>query len=195
MKKYKLLKDTPTLKAGIIFVEKGDNFNDYKELVQVVPDGCLNRPWFAVDEINNFDDWFEEIPEEHKRWRAKHNERYWCVDGRGGVYCSTEDGHMIDDYRFDTGSYFKTEEEAKAYKEYIIARQIILDDADGGRFSYGEDNWCPCYSKTFHKWVSVGGNTYYPGTIYFKTQKALQESLEEHKDQWEIVRKCEAGEE
>ena len=131
MKRYKLLKDTPAIKAGAIFEEQG-NFDDDKELVQVVSDGCLTKPWFAVSDIDNFDEWFEEIHKEHKRWRGKHNERYWCVDGRGGVYCSTEDGHSVDDYRFDTGSYFKTEEEAEAYKEYIIARQVILDDAEGG---------------------------------------------------------------
>ena len=67
MKKFKLLKDTPTVKAGTIFVEEGDNFNDYKELVQVVPYGCPNRPFFVVKEIINFDDWFEEIPEKYER--------------------------------------------------------------------------------------------------------------------------------
>lgn len=193
MKKYKLLKDTPTLKAGTIFVEEGDNFNDYKELVQVVPYGCPNRPFFAVSEINNFDDWFEEIPK-NKRWRAEYNEKYWCNDGNGGIYSSTEDGHKADSYRFLTGNYFKTEEEAEVYKEYLIAHQVLLDDAEGGKFSYGEENWCPCYSKTFHKWVSVGGSTYYPGTIYFKTREALGESLKEHRDQWETVRKYEMGE-
>ena len=193
MKKYKLLKDTPTIKAGTVFEEVVGDFDGLKALTRITPVGAKTSPQFTIKDIDNFDEWFEEIPK-NKRWRGKHNERYWCVDGRGGVYCSTEDGHSVDDYRFDTGSYFKTEEEAEAYKKYLLARQIILDDADGGRFSYGEDNWCPCYSKTFHQWISVSGNTYYPGTIYFKTQKALEESLESHKEQWKIVRKYEMGE-
>ena len=69
MKYYKLLKDTLTVKAGAIFEEEG-TFHDDKGLVQVVPDGCLNKPWFAVSDIDNFDEWFEEIPEKHERWRG-----------------------------------------------------------------------------------------------------------------------------
>ena len=56
MKRYKLLKDTPTLKAGTIFEER-ESPDEYKELGQVVADGCLTRPWLTVSEINNFDDW------------------------------------------------------------------------------------------------------------------------------------------
>lgn len=175
MKKYKLLKDTPDLKAGTVF-EESTNYFDTKFLINE----DLNYQ-FVIEKIENFDDWFEEI-HENKRWRAEYNEKYWCNDGNGGIYSSTEDGHRADSYRFLTGNYFKTEEEAEVYKEYLIAHQVLLDDAEGGKFSYGEENWCPCYSKTFHKWVSVGGSTYYPGTIYFKTREALGESLKEHRD-------------
>ena len=69
MKRYKLLKDTPTLKAGTIFEER-ESSDGYKELGQVVTDGCLTRPWLTASEINNFDDWFEEIPE-YKRRRVE----------------------------------------------------------------------------------------------------------------------------
>lgn len=193
MKRYKLLKDTPTLKAGTIFVEEGDNFNDYKELVQVVPNGCLNRPWFAVDEINNFNDWFEEIPE-YKRRRAEIGCKYYLIDDCGDIVYAHDYYSLADSYRYNTGNYGLTKEELEAKLKYDIARQTLLDDAHGGKFSYGEDNWCPCYSETFHKWISVGGNTYYPGTIYFKTREALEESLKNHKDQWGIVRKYETGE-
>ena len=192
MKRYKLLKDTPAIKAGAIFEEQG-NFDDDKELVQVVPDGCLTRPWFAVSDIDNFDEWFEELPR-YERWRAKRDEEYWCVDGRGDVRCSTEDGHSVDDYRFDTGSYFKTEEEAKAYKEYLIARQVLLDDAEGGKYFRKGCNWYAHYDNIRHKMDWDYDYSYYPGTIYFATQKAVEESLKKHKEQWDIVRKYETGE-
>lgn len=191
MKRYKLLKDTPTLKAGTIFEEKSDSYNG-KKLVEVVPDWCLIRPWFAVSDIGNFDDWFEEIPES-KRWRAEYNEKYWCNDGNGGIYSSTEDGHKADSYRFLTGNYFKTEEEAEVYKEYLLARQVILDDADGGRWSKDGCNWYTFYNGMN---LDMTDSTFYrPGTIYFQETKAILKSLEEHKEQWEIVRKYEMGEE
>lgn len=193
MKRYKLLKDTPTLKAGTIFVEEGDNFNDYKELVQVVPYGCPNRPFFVVSEIDNFDDWFEEIHDD-KRWRAEYGEKYWCTDGNGGIYSSTEDGHKADSYRFLTGNYFKTEEEAEVYKEYTIAHQVLLDDAEGGKFIPGKENWSSVYDDTDHLWRIQYYYLYHQGGICFRDKKSIEKSLETHKEQWEIVRKYEMGE-
>ena len=189
MKRYKLLKDTPNLKAGAIFEEQG-NYDDDKELVQVVSDGCLTKPWFAVSDIDNFDDWFEEVPG-NKRWRAKYGEEYWCIGGNGHTCHSTEDEHSTDSYRFCAGNYFKTEEEAETYKKYFLARQVLLDDAEGGKYSYGEENWCTYYSKYTQEWTGFDNDIYHPGMIYFRTGEALQKSLEEHKEQWETVRKYE----
>lgn len=190
MKKYKLLKDTPDLKAGTVF-EESTNYFDTKFLINE----DLNYQ-FVVEKIENFDDWFEEIPEEYKRCRVKRGVEYWYIN----EFCEPDSEYDnglngTDQSRYVIGNYFKTEEETRAYKEYLIASQVLLDDAKGGKFSYDEDNWCACYSKTFHKWVSITGNTYYPGTIYFKTREALEESLKNHNNQWTVVRKYEMGEE
>lgn len=157
MKRYKLLKDTPAIKAGAIFEEQG-NSDDDKELVQVVADGCLTKPWFAVSDIDNLDEWFEEIPE-YKRRRVR-GCLYYYIDDCGNITDRYDLSKSWDDYHYDTGNYGLTKKELETKREYDIARQVLLDDAEGGKFSYGEENWCPCYSKTFHKWVSVGGNTY-----------------------------------
>lgn len=195
MKKYKLLKDTPTIKAGTVFEEVVGDFDGLKALTRITPVGAKTSPQFTIKDIDNFDDWFEEIPE-FERWRAAYGETYVYISDDGSIAFDTENGDNIDRYRHNTGNYAKTDElELLSRKqEYLRARQVLLDDAEGGKFSYGEENWCPCYSKTFHKWVSVGGSTYYPGTIYFKTREALGESLKEHRDQWETVRKYEMGE-
>ena len=193
MKRYKLLKDTSTLKAGTIFVEEGDNFNDYKELVQVVPYGCPNRPFFAVKEINNFDDWFEEITES-KRWRAECGEEYWYAGAGGSICCDTEDGNVVDNHRFLTGNYFKTREEAETRKEYIIARQVLLDDAKGGKFMPGYKNIYALYDCEAEELKAIITCTYAPGAIFFHNNADLEKSLKEHKEQWEIVRKYEMGE-
>lgn len=108
---------------------------------------------------NILTDWFKEIPEESKRWRR--------------------------------------EEKTEDYIKYLMAREILLDDAEGGKFYYTNDNWlfetmdnwCAYYDDWDHKWVLDSDFAYYPGIIYFKTQKALKESLKRHKEQWDIVRK------
>lgn len=189
MKRYKLKKDAPCAKAGTVFEERVDEF-DGKILI--------NEEFkykIIVDCVDNFDDWLEEIPE-YKRWRAEYTEEYWCIGGSGNTHTSTEDGHRVDDYRFDTGSYFKTEEEAKAYKEYIIARQVLLDDAKGGKWKKDEMIFYAYYDHDIDEWIvdSDIDNIQTPGVIYFQNREDVRKSLKNHKEQWEIVRKYEMGE-
>lgn len=196
MKRYKLLKDTPTLKAGTIFEER-ESPDEYKELGQVVADGCLTRPWLTVSEINNFDDWFEEIPEKHERWRGGRGDSYYFIDDEGAIRHEIDTNDGMDNYRYNIGNYFKTEAEAEAesYKKYLTARQVLLDDAEGGKcIEYGK-NWHAYYdtiTKTYHPVHSI--SYFYPGIIYFRTEEALEKSLKEHEEQWKTVRKYEMGE-
>ena len=181
MKRYKLLKDTPTLKVGTIFEEREDP-DGYKELGQVVTDGCLTRPWLTVSEINNFDDWFEEIPEKHERWRGGRGDDYYFISDEG-VIC----------HEIDTNDGTKQELEDKL--EYNIARQTLLDDAEGGKCIEHGKNWHAYYdtiTKTYRPVCSI--SYFYPGIIHFRTEEALKKSLKEHEEQWDIVRKYEMGE-
>ena len=194
MKRYKLLKDTPTVKAGTIFEER-ESPDEYKELGQVVTDGCLTRPWLTVSEIDNFDEWFEEIPEKHERWRGGRGDSYYFIDDEGAIHHEIDTNDGMDNYRYNIGNYFKTEAEAESYKKYLTARQVLLDDAEGGKcIEYGK-NWHAYYdtiTKTYHPVHSI--SYFYPGIIYFRTEEALEKSLKEHEEQWKTVRKYEMGE-
>lgn len=194
MKRYKLLKDTPTVKAGTIFEER-ESPDEYKELGQVVTDGCLTRPWLTVSEIDNFDEWFEEIPEKHERWRGGRGDSYYFIDDEGAIRHEIDTIDGMDNYRYNIGNYFKTEAEAESYKKYLTARQVLLDDAEGGKcIEYGK-NWHAYYdtiTKTYHPVHSI--SYFYPGIIYFRTEEALEKSLKEHEEQWKTVRKYEMGE-
>ena len=194
MKRYKLLKDTPTVKAGTIFEER-ESPDEYKELGQVVTDGCLTRPWLTVSEIDNFDEWFEEIPEKQERWRGERGDSYYFIDDEGAIRHEIDTNDGMDNYRYNIGNYFKTEAEAESYKKYLTARQVLLDDAEGGKcIEYGK-NWHAYYdtiTKTYHPVHSI--SYFYPGIIYFRTEEALEKSLKEHEEQWKTVRKYEMGE-
>lgn len=194
MKRYKLLKDTPTLKVGTIFEEREDP-DGYKELGQVIADGCLTRPWLTVSEINNFDDWFEEIPEKHERWRGGRGDGYYFIDDEGVIRHEIDTNDGMDNYRYNAGIYGRTKQELEDKLEYNIARQVLLDDAEGGKWVENGENWHAYYdtiTKTYHPVHSI--SYFYPGIIYFRTEEALEKSLKEHEEQWKTVRKYEMGE-
>lgn len=195
MKRYKLLKDTPTLKAGTIFEEVVGDFDGLRALTRITPVGAKTSPHFTIKDIDNFDEWFEEIPEKHERWRGGRGDSYYFFDDEGAIRHEIDTNDGMDNYRYNIGNYFKTEAEAESYKKYLTARQVLLDDAEGGKcIEYGK-NWHAYYdtiTKTYHPVHSI--SYFYPGIIYFRTEEALEKSLKEHEEQWKIVRKYEMGE-
>lgn len=194
MKYYKLLKDTLTVKAGSIFEEE-ETFDDEKRLVQVTKDGCQLSPSVAVRDINNFDEWFEEIPEKHERWRGGRGDDYYFINDEGVVCHEIDTNDGMDNYRYNVGIYGRTKQELEAKLKYDIARQVLLDDAKGGKFIEGGKNWHAFYDTTSETYAIASGMSYYfPGVICFKNGGSLYKSLKEHKEQWEIVRKYEMGE-
>lgn len=194
MKHYKLLKDTLTVKAGAIFEEEG-TFDDEKRLVQVTKDEYQFRPSVVVRDIINFNDWFEEIPEKYERWRAEEDDEYYTINRIGCVCRSRDTRQPEDNYRYNVGIYGRTKQELEAKLKYNVARQVLLDDAEGGKFVPGSsNNWYSSYCLCLEAWSTFSTWYYYPGAICFKSEEALLKSLKEHKDQWEIVRKYEMGE-
>ena len=195
MKHYKLLKDLPTFKAGdefeinnrgdLVFVRGTQEVKEGQTLIAYTNSTLEKFP-------NILTDWFEEIEEyKNKRWRAKENGGHYFVDDWGDVDYNYDAGFPPSTFRYNIGNYFKTEEEAEAYKEYLLAKQVLLDDAKGGKWAKDRSNWHASYDVI--RWVSYWSCNYNPGQIYFKDEESLEKSLEEHKDQWEIVRKYEMG--
>lgn len=190
MKRYKLLKDLPNF-------NKGDEFYISEKdggLVRVSDDVyAFSR--LALEKCPNIlkdGEWFEEIPDESKRWRAKKGELYHFVNDCGRLDIYDEACRIIDDFRYDTGNYFETKEETKTHKDYLLARQVLIDDADGGKFISITKNWYASYDVL--GWDLYRTYDYSPGQIYFKDEESLKKSLEKHKEQWEIVRRYEMGE-
>lgn len=177
--------------------KKGDLFFIHPEEGCLLQKDTLRLAYHKKTLENNpeiLKDWFEEIPEP-KRWRGKLGETYWFLSDNGSLYFKTEDNNKIDNYRYRVGNYFKTIEEARIYKKYLLARQVLLDDAEGGEFVPGSsNNWYNSYCLCLEAWSTFSTWYYYPGAIYFKSEEALLKSLKEHKEQWEIVRKYDMGE-
>lgn len=141
-------------------------------------------------------DWFEEIEKsKNKRWRGQKCDGYYFLSDSGDVYSETDIYDEIDNYRYNAGIYGRTKQELEAKREYNIARQVLLDDAEGGKFIEGGKNWHAFYDTTSETYAIASGMSYYfPGVVCFKNGGSLYKSLKEHEEQWEIVRKHEMGE-
>lgn len=192
MKYYKLLKEIPMFK-------KGDLFFIHPEQGCLIQKDTLRLAYHKETIDKNpeiLNDWFEVVEEsENKRWRAKDGDEYWFITWTGHIDCAKDYRDNCDDYRFNTGNYSKNPKEIEARKEYLLARQVLLDDADGGKWIKDGENWHAFYDTNTETYARVSSESYYfPGVIYFKDVENLYESLNEHKKQWEIVHKYEAGE-
>lgn len=133
----------------------------------------------------------EKKPTEYKRWRAEGRKRYYsvgsiqCIDN---VYDIRDD---IDDYRYNTGNYFQTREQAEKHKAYQLALQTIKDDTEGF-----VPDWEDVEQYKWHGYYDHGLNEFNnesslsfksQGAIYFKSKEALQASQKEHRKEWLIV--------
>lgn len=84
MKKYRLKKDTPTIKAGTIFQEVTSDYDKSRELVRIMPLSGTTSPQWTIDDINNFDEWFEEV-REFEEWKPKEGEEYKWLSITGTI--------------------------------------------------------------------------------------------------------------
>lgn len=192
MKYYKLINDIPMFKEGdLFFIHPEEGCLLQKDTLRLA---YHKKTLEKNPEI--LKDWFEEIEEsKNKRWRAKKFETYWFINGYGEIEYDDEYGLNTNDNLYAIGNYFKTAKEADDYRKYLIARQVLLDDAEGGKFIEGGKNWHAFYDTTSETYAIASGMSYYfPGVICFKNGGSLYKSLKEHEEQWENVRKYEMGE-
>lgn len=84
MKKYRLKKDLPTVRAGEVFVRKTNETMQTDMLYHVDSEDVFLPPSIEVDDINNFDEWFEEV-KEFEEWKPKPGEGFKVMNISGGV--------------------------------------------------------------------------------------------------------------
>lgn len=89
-----------------------------------------------------------EIKEEKKgkRWRVKRNDSYFYINDFGYVDGCHETNAGVDNYRFKTRNYFKTEEEAEEYQEIMNTYYDLMDLAEelnnGEKINWNDEAQC-----------------------------------------------------
>lgn len=186
--KYKLLKDLPTIKAGAIFQEITREVDGSKILKEY---DSNNKNTMLVSEINNFDEWFEEIkePVDSINWKPKKDDEYYCLGNNSGRLFSTFwTDTALDDARLRLGNVYRTMEEAKKAKERRLAKIRLQRTSDfKPDFENGNGGWVVFYNYLYRKLYSVPVCRTNAGEpVRYATEEDAEKSIEENERDWKI---------
>lgn len=187
MKHYKLLKDTPTIKAGTIFEEVTSDFDELKELVRVTPIGAKTCPQFTIQDIDNFDEWFEKV-EDSIHYEPEDGDEYFYISDYGHVYSDIWRGNYTDNERLALGFIYPTEEECEKARERKLAKVRLqrtstfkpdFENGNGGWFvGYKHlSNRLKCYESP---WQDCGQ------FVRYETKEEAEKSIKENERDWKI---------
>ena len=188
--KYKLLKDTPTIKAGTIFEEVASDFNQWKELVRIAPIGAKTSPQFTIQDIDNFDEWFEEMeePTDSIYWKPNNGDEYWYIDDCAGIYRDRWDDESIHFSRYSLGLIKRTKEECEKARDRKLA-EVRLQRTSNFKpdFENGKGGWVVYYDHACETLAVCEFNDYDAGEpVRYATREEAEKSIEENEQDWKI---------
>ena len=190
--KYKLLKDTPTIKAGTIFEEVRSDFDELKELVRVTPIGAKTSPQFTIQDIDNFDEWFEEIKEESTdsiHWKPKHGAEYFWIDECGSILPGTfYRDSLYDQQRLTFGNVYRTEKEAEKASERRLAEvRLRRTSTFKPDFKNNRGGYVIFYNPEEEKLETHNVYCYdYGEIVRYETIEEAEKSIRENREDWKI---------
>lgn len=104
-----------------------------------------------------------------KRWRAEYQGWYYYISNNGYITPEREDFHLIDDYRYNTGNYYQTREEAEKARN----KQLLLQRYSDFIYEITEDpiDWSNNSKNKYY--LRYGGNDIEKGCNWYKAQGIL----------------------
>lgn len=183
--KYKLLKDTPTIKAGTIFEEVTSDYDELKELVRVTPIGAKTSPQFTIQDIDNFDEWFEKM-EDSIHYQPRNGEKVFCLNEEGDIYSFTFNDLLSHHKRLAFGFVYRTIEEAQKARERRLAevrlQQTSTFEPD---FEDSRGGWVVYYNYKDKELYSYDTDYDDSGeTIRYATEEDSRKSIKENREDW-----------
>ena len=188
--RYRLLKSTPTIKAGTMFKEVASDFDGAKELLRITPIGAKTNPQWTIDDIDNFDEWFEEIkyPTVSIHWKPRYNDEYFYISDYGDIYSDTWRGNHIDNERLALGFVYSSEEECEKAKERKLAK-VRLQRTSTFELDFENNNSCYVVYYDFRDNkldICSTACCSYGERVYYKTKEDAEKSIKENKRDWKI---------
>jgi len=187
--KYKLLKDTPTIKAGTIFEEIVNMSDGTRELTVAVPgEDTPQDSQFTIQDIDNFDEWFEEIeePTDSIHWKPKYDDWYFYISDHGSVCSDIWNDNYTDNKRLAFGFVYRTMEEAEKARERRLAEVRLQRTSDfKPDFEDSRGGWVVYYNYKDKELYSYDTDYDDSGeTIRYATEEDSRKSIRENREDW-----------
>ena len=188
MKRYKLLKNLPTFKAGDLFY-----ISEHGALVY--DDGDFGVMAYAQSTLEKFPniltEWFEEIqePTDSIHWKPEQGDEYFWIDECGSILPGTfYRGALYDQQRLTFGNVYRTEKEAEKVRDRRLAevrlRRTSTFEPD---FKNGKGGWIVGYDHQKNRFLSMFvGTADYGEPVHYKTKEDTEKSIEENEQDWKI---------
>lgn len=193
MKRYKLLKDLPTFKAGqLAYISKTGNLIAGTPENQKTTETGLIIMIYHETTLKKFPniltEWFEEIkePTDSIHWKPKKDDEYFWMNSYGETQPDVWDGDSIDIMRLALGMVYRTEEECEKAKERRLAKVRLQRTSDfKPDFENGEGGWTVFFSY-MHKELHPIRESYSDSCepVRYATEEEAKKSIKENREDW-----------
>lgn len=195
MKRYKLLKDLPTFKAGqLAYISKTGNLiagtpenqktTDYGLIIMIYHETTLKK--FP----NILTEWFEEIkePVNSIHWKPNFGEEYWYVNYIGNVVCRSWEDASVDLWLLESGNVYRTIEEAEKARERRLAEVRLRQTSDfKPDFENGNGGWIVGYDYEDESLTTIPiSDVDYGEPVRYATSEDARKSIKENREDWLI---------
>lgn len=178
MKRYKLLKDTPTAPAGTIYGTIG-----FEEHIIMDPYGVE----YDVAKIDDFNEWFKEIkePTDSIHWKPKLGDRCFILEN-ANIRPTLYTGMLRDYNAWRTGRIYRTEKECEKARDRELAEVRLrrtsmfkpdFENDNGGWVVYHDPQYKVLATQELYR---LG----YGKFIRYKTRADAEKSIKENREDW-----------
>lgn len=195
MKRYKLLKDLPTFKAGqLAYISKTGNLIAGTPENQETTETGLIIMIYHETTLKKFPniltEWFEEIkePVNSIHWKPNFGEEYWYVNYIGNVVCRSWEDASVDLWLLESGNVYRTIEEAEKARERRLAEVRLRQTSDfKPDFENGNGGWIVGYDHEEDRLLATPIDYIdYGEPIRYATEEEAKRSIRENKKDWLI---------
>ena len=196
MKRYRLLKDLPTFKAGqLAYISKtGNLIAGTPENQKTTETGLIIMIYHEITLKkfpNILTEWFEEIeePTDSIHWEPKHGAEYFWIDECGSILPGTfYRDSLYDQQRLTFGNVYRTEKEAEKASDRRLAKVRLRRTSNfKPDFKNGKGGWMVYYDHGCETLAVCELDYYDDGEIVrYKTRAEAEKSIKENERDWKI---------